>query len=189
MRIGPKKHAGHSARQSASKKIKHSAKEALDKSAFLFATRTTTTDVRIQGNQAIKIQTGTDISLMPAEDFRMNIFHSLIVEKVGLNMFSKVVAEVKAITLTLEVGQKTWTTSVLVMERFKSRPVMDWEADAEHLKNWDPLTSTVDKIEKTPGAEDRVKSARSGDDDMRDITDKRTQGTFDDGQEDVTSGC
>ena len=123
---------------------------------------------------------------MPAEDFMFILFHPLIVEKVGLNMFSKAVAEVKAIML--EVGQKTWTTSVLVMDRFKSRPVMDWEADAKRLKNWDPLTSTVDKIEKTPGAEDRVKTAtaRSGDD-MRDNTDKRTRGTFDNGQEDVTS--
>jgi len=158
-------------------KIKLSAKEALDKDAFLLATRTTATGDRIQGNQAIKIQSGTDISLMPAEDFRIKIFHPLIVERVGLNMFSKAVAEVKAITL--EVGQNTGTTSVLVMNRFKSRPVMDWEADDERLKNWDPLTATLDKIEKTPGAEDRVQTstARSGDDDMRDNTDKRSRGT------------
>ena len=101
MRIGPKKHAGHSARQSASKKIKHRAKEALYKSAYLLATRTTTTDVRIQGNQAIKIPAWTSLSCQQ----KFHLFHPLIVEKVGLNMFSKAVAEVKAIML--EVGQKT----------------------------------------------------------------------------------
>ena len=103
MRIGPKKHAGHSARQSASKKIKHRAKEALYKSAYLLATRTTTTDVRIQGNQAIKIPAWTSLSCQ--QKTSGEFFHPLIVEKVGLNMFSKAVAEVKAIML--EVGQKT----------------------------------------------------------------------------------
>jgi hypothetical protein len=169
------------------KKIKNRAIEALDKVAFLLVTRATGTGVRVQGSQAIKIQTGTDISLMSAEDFRMNIFHPMIVENMGLNMFSKAIAEVKAITL--EVGQNTGTTSVLVINRFKSRPVVDWEANDERLKNWDPLTATLDKIEKPPGAEDGVQTAtaRSGDDDMRENTDKRTRGTTDDGQEGVTS--
>ena len=92
------------------KKIKNRAIEALDKVAFLLVTRATGTGVRVQGSQAIKIQTGTDISLMSAEDFRMNIFHPMIVENMGLNMFSKAIAEVE--TITLEVGQNTGTTSV-----------------------------------------------------------------------------
>jgi len=102
-------------------------------------------------------------------------------------MFCKADTQVQAITL--EVGQNTGTTSVLVMNKFKSRPVMDWEADDECLKNCDPLTATLDKIEKPPGAENGVQTAttRSGDDDMRDNTDKRSRGTGDDGQEDVTS--
>jgi len=105
----------------------------------------------------------------------------------GLSMLCKAVTQIQAITL--EVGQNTGTTSVLVINRFKSRPVMDWEADDERLKIWDPLTATLDKIEKPPGAEDEVQTAttRSGDDDMRDNTDKRSRGTGDDGQKDVTS--
>jgi len=148
---------------------------ALDHSGVLIATRTIVTGVRIQDN------------LLPAEDFRKQIFHPLIVGKVGLNMFSRAIAEVKAIVF--EVGQNTGTTSVLVVQRYKQRLVRDWQANDERLKNWDPLTSTLDDIEKLPGAEVGVQEATagSGDDDMRENTDKRTRGTDDVGQEDMTS--
>ena len=160
---------------------------ALDHSGVLIATRTIVTGVRIQDNQAIKIQPGTDTSLLPADDFRKQIFHPLIVGKVGLNMFSRAIAEVKAVVF--EVGQNTGTTSVLVVQRYKQRLVRDWQANDERLKNWDPLTSTLDDIEKLLGVKVGVQEATAGsvDNDMRENTDKRTRGTDDVGQEDMTS--
>ena len=114
----------------------------------------------------------------------MKIFHPLIFEKVGLNMFGKAVAHVKAIVL--EVGQNTGTTSVLVMNRFKSRPVMTWDASDERLKNWELLTSTHDEIEKSLEKADKTQG--SSDHDMRESTEKRTRGTADyDDQGEVTS--
>jgi len=55
------------------KKIKLKAIEAIEKGAFLLVTCAIATGVRFQGNQAIKIQTDTNISLLPEEDLRTKI--------------------------------------------------------------------------------------------------------------------
>jgi hypothetical protein len=57
------------------KKIKLEAMEAIDKGAFLLVTSAIATGVRFQGNQAIKIQTDTNISLLPEEDLRTKILN------------------------------------------------------------------------------------------------------------------